>query len=418
MASKPIALGLLCVLAFIGGRQAVAQNITVCWGDGSFGNLGNGVGTGVGDSYQSNVPVEVSGSHLFTAVCTGLTHSCALEASGQAWCWGENTAGYLGNGNNVNSAIPVACWGDNSVGQLGAGVPLTAGAVTESSTPIKVAGSYQYISSAYYHSCAVEWPKSPQAWCWGGGEGGVLGTGSNSDQTAPTAVAGGRDFDMVAAGVTQTCAIARDRSAWCWGVNDNYGKLGDGGVGGGPTPVKVAGDYSFLTLGPSFDRHMCAIATKQAGQGVSPPAAAASPSPSSSPSPSPSTTEAASPSPRLSPVPSSSPALAVPSPSTTTTTTSSSSVPIGAIVGGAAAGAVVLCVLAFLALRPGKGWLLRKPLASGPENGGSSKPASMYDSSSPLPQHCCATTWRRLARSPPCSLALTTYPPATSAALG
>lgn len=65
--------------------------ITLAAGDGSFGNLGNGKGPFTADSYFSNVPVEVSGGHLFDTVCAGVTHSCALEPSGKAWCWGKCT---------------------------------------------------------------------------------------------------------------------------------------------------------------------------------------------------------------------------------------------------------------------------------------------------------------------------------------
>ena len=52
-------------------------------GNGSLGQLGNGLGN------KSNVPVEVLGGHSFAAVCTGFQHSCAVEPSGKAWCWGE-----------------------------------------------------------------------------------------------------------------------------------------------------------------------------------------------------------------------------------------------------------------------------------------------------------------------------------------
>ena len=46
-------------------------------------------------------------TYAFTSITTGLFHSCALTSVGSIFCWGSNTAGQLGNGNNVSSALPV-----------------------------------------------------------------------------------------------------------------------------------------------------------------------------------------------------------------------------------------------------------------------------------------------------------------------
>ena len=39
------------------------------------------------------MPVQVLGGQSFADVCTGERHSCGLEPSGKAWCWGESNAG-------------------------------------------------------------------------------------------------------------------------------------------------------------------------------------------------------------------------------------------------------------------------------------------------------------------------------------
>jgi hypothetical protein len=102
----------------------------------------------------------VAGGHAFAAVTAGLRHSCALDNTGTAWCWGDNTYGELGDGTQTPSATPVAvgggllfsyikagelstcgvtgagvayCWGDNEYGQLGDGT------ATSSLVPVKVA---------------------------------------------------------------------------------------------------------------------------------------------------------------------------------------------------------------------------------------------------------------------------------------
>ena len=59
-----------------------------CAGLGSDGQLGNGM-LRFSTDYESKVPVVVMGNHSFKFVCTAFSHSCALEQSGKAWCWGE-----------------------------------------------------------------------------------------------------------------------------------------------------------------------------------------------------------------------------------------------------------------------------------------------------------------------------------------
>lgn len=57
-------------------------------GNGGHGQLGNGDAS-LDYGEKSSIPVLVAGDLPFAAVCTGLQHSCALDSSGKAWCWGE-----------------------------------------------------------------------------------------------------------------------------------------------------------------------------------------------------------------------------------------------------------------------------------------------------------------------------------------
>ena len=53
-------------------------------GNGQYGALGSGMA-----GADSNQPAQVMGTESFTEVCTGAMHSCALDSSGKAFCWGE-----------------------------------------------------------------------------------------------------------------------------------------------------------------------------------------------------------------------------------------------------------------------------------------------------------------------------------------
>src|SRR5262249_1737164 len=74
-----------------------------CWGENSFGQLGNN------STINSARPVQVMSLEAgVTGIAAGRAHTCAIDDHGAAWCWGSNTAGQLGNGTILNSPTPVA----------------------------------------------------------------------------------------------------------------------------------------------------------------------------------------------------------------------------------------------------------------------------------------------------------------------
>jgi alpha-tubulin suppressor-like RCC1 family protein len=71
-----------------------------CWGRGSDLQLGQGITTGGG--FDSGTPQQVVGGELpagvtFTTISAGTRHSCAVGSDGNAYCWGSNVFGALGN---------------------------------------------------------------------------------------------------------------------------------------------------------------------------------------------------------------------------------------------------------------------------------------------------------------------------------
>ena len=86
-----------------------------CWGLNVVGRLGNGVGA---QEYRF-VPTPVLGGLRFTSVHAGGWFTCGLTTSGEAWCWGENLRGSLGNDTIASSAIGEASACGPDGGQLG-----------------------------------------------------------------------------------------------------------------------------------------------------------------------------------------------------------------------------------------------------------------------------------------------------------
>jgi alpha-tubulin suppressor-like RCC1 family protein len=90
--------------------NGIAFSYAYCWGDNSFGQLGNGTTT------TNATPVVVAGGLNFTTVSAGGRHTCGVTSSGlnssptaggAAYCWGDNTLGQLGNSWTASSSVPV-----------------------------------------------------------------------------------------------------------------------------------------------------------------------------------------------------------------------------------------------------------------------------------------------------------------------
>jgi alpha-tubulin suppressor-like RCC1 family protein len=78
------------------------SRILLCWGDNSFGQLGDGTNQG------SPVPTPVASAIRFAVVAAGYVHTCAVSIDGEAYCWGRNTEGQLGDGTQDDRALPTA----------------------------------------------------------------------------------------------------------------------------------------------------------------------------------------------------------------------------------------------------------------------------------------------------------------------
>jgi alpha-tubulin suppressor-like RCC1 family protein len=79
---------------------------TVCWGNDSDGQLGDGAPV-AGES-----PVNVSGNSDFVNFAIGVGFTCAIEqSSNEVYCWGNNRFGQLGDRTTTGSNVPqpVSC---------------------------------------------------------------------------------------------------------------------------------------------------------------------------------------------------------------------------------------------------------------------------------------------------------------------
>jgi len=75
---------------------------TYCWGNNQEGQLGDGT---IGGTRFT--PAPVVGGHQFVDIGVSHGHVCGVTASGEAYCWGNNSAGQLGDATQVSSGVPV-----------------------------------------------------------------------------------------------------------------------------------------------------------------------------------------------------------------------------------------------------------------------------------------------------------------------
>jgi alpha-tubulin suppressor-like RCC1 family protein len=271
-----------CALTTSGGVK--------CWGFGAFGQLGNGatseqstpvdvVATG-----QSQGGTPLSG---VTQITAGGVHTCALTTSGGVKCWGDGFFGQLGNGATSNQSTPVdvfatggggngnlsgitqitagtfhtcalttsggvKCWGSGLLGRLGNGATPTS-----QSTPVDVVATGQsqggtallgitQVTAGGDHTCALT--TSGGVKCWGLGADGQLGNGATpTSQSTPVDVVATLQSQngtplsgviQITAGAHHTCALTTSGGVKCWGFGAN-GQLGNGAASNQSTPVDV-----------------------------------------------------------------------------------------------------------------------------------------------------------------------------------
>lgn len=104
----PLALGGRAIAISASATHACALLETgqiTCWGSNSAGELGRGNNSldDPGDSSpMNNVPRFVDQGEPATAVSVGWSHTCALFSEGRMKCWGFNSSGQLGLGDRLS----------------------------------------------------------------------------------------------------------------------------------------------------------------------------------------------------------------------------------------------------------------------------------------------------------------------------
>ncbi|WP_445339124.1 RCC1 domain-containing protein [Bifidobacterium sp. ESL0822] len=202
------------------------------WGSNSYGRLGDGTAA------QRTTPVlvkkpdrktypDLPEDFTYVQVSAGHYHSLALGSDGYVYAWGYNSSGQLGNNSSSSSYVPVRVRDPASPNDASKGLKAIQ------------------VSAGDYHSLALG--SDGYAYAWGDGSYGKLGNNSRSssyvpvrvrDPASPNDASKGLKATQVSAGQNHSLAVGSDGYAYAWG-DGSYGKLGNYSTSSSSVPVRV-----------------------------------------------------------------------------------------------------------------------------------------------------------------------------------
>lgn len=244
----------------------------------------------------SGQTLNVLPSSTTPAINAGDSATWLLKADGSLWAWGWNVYGQLGDGTQVDRALPVQIspagtwrsisargthvlaikpngtlwsWGRNDHGQLGSGT------TNDRWTPAQVGTATTWVAAQARGSWSAALKSDGTLWTWGGNAYGQLGQGGTLDTNTPTQVGGAKDWAFVEPGINHVFARKADGTWHSWGRND-FGQLGDGSTVNRRVPgrlsAEVSGGITAVAVGETFtleqkaDGSLLAVGDNRAGQ--------------------------------------------------------------------------------------------------------------------------------------------------------
>lgn len=212
---RPVSASVAFSKLSVGGLHACAltpDGAAYCWGSADYGALGAVATSVCGKVACNKTPRPVATDLRFTDIGAGFGFTCAISTDSHTYCWGENDQGQLGIGSlspQEISPVPVKststfvklsvgavdvcaldstgnayCWGNNERGQVG------DGSTTNRSTPVQIGQNLRFTSLGVgtYHVCGIA--TDGYAYCWGNNSMGQVGVGNEVTIMPPTRVSG------------------------------------------------------------------------------------------------------------------------------------------------------------------------------------------------------------------------------------
>lgn len=169
-----------------------AEGDAYAWGKNRVGQLGNGA-----TSTSEKEPVAVASDQTFVQIAAGSAHALALDTDGAVWAWGENGAGQLGNASTEDQNTPVK---------------------------IQMPENVNFVAIAAGENTSFALSETGRVWVWGSNQTGLLAngeSGSNKFSNIPVFVSALESQYITSIWTDQgvAAAISADGGVWLWGDN-------------------------------------------------------------------------------------------------------------------------------------------------------------------------------------------------------
>ncbi len=240
-------------------------------------------------SHRYIVRDDDGGDDPMVKIATGDSHTCAITQAGKLYCWGENTAGQIGDGTYIHRSYPVEidagtqyaqvscgssstcaittagalkCWGFNDAGQVGVNSVVTTN-VTHLPSLVDSGVTYIAISVGYRAACGIT--SAHLLKCWGQNDKGEMADGTTvNTRYVPVATDAATAYAKVAVGQGNVCAITTGGVLKCWGAGTvdsiRSGMVGDGTAIQRLAPVEIDSGTLYAEVARG-DYHACGITT-------------------------------------------------------------------------------------------------------------------------------------------------------------
>ena len=195
------------------------------WGDNRYGQLGDGTRTSRTAPVKVEKPTDAPADFTYVQVSAGGQQSLALGSDGYVYAWGSNANGRLGDGTTTRRTTPVK---------------------VEKPTDAPADFTYVQVSAGCRHSLALG--SDGKTYAWGYNYLGQLADGTETDQTTPVKVRSPAGtpadftYTQISGGNTHSLAVGSDGNAYAWGCNQQ-GALGNNTASwfgdANPVPMRV-----------------------------------------------------------------------------------------------------------------------------------------------------------------------------------
>jgi len=168
---------------------------------------------GVGNTLTVTTLKEITGSSTYPGpwknISAGTYHACGININNELYCWGNNSSGDLGLGDNTQRTVPVKVNSDTNWSTVSCGASSTLATKTNGTL-----------------------------WSWGLNNYSQLGLGDATNKNVPTQIGSSTDWSNGFTSNVTSHAIKTTGTLWGWGYNGNS-TIGDGTTTQRTTPVQV-----------------------------------------------------------------------------------------------------------------------------------------------------------------------------------